>query len=84
MERCYFRRGAGGIETGSGRNLSGFRHRFEQKWEGRTKNKWRSLLEQALAIDPDAAPEQRMLNLVMQRKARWLLLRIDDLFLVSE
>jgi hypothetical protein len=43
MERCSFRRGAGGIETGSGRNLSGFRHRFEQKWEGRTKNKWCNL-----------------------------------------
>jgi predicted anti-sigma-YlaC factor YlaD len=39
------------------------------------------LLNQALAIDPDARPEWRLVNLVMQRRARWLLSRIDDLFL---
>jgi predicted anti-sigma-YlaC factor YlaD len=42
------------------------------------------LLQQALAIDPDAAPEQRLVNLVMQRRARWLLERREDLFLISE
>lgn len=42
------------------------------------------LLTQALAIDPDAQPESRLLNLVMQRRARWLLARIDDLFLPVE
>jgi predicted anti-sigma-YlaC factor YlaD len=40
-----------------------------------------SLLKQALAIDADARPEWRLNNLVMQRRARWLLGRIDDLFL---
>ena len=40
-----------------------------------------SCLKQALAIDPDARPEWRLVNLVMQRRARWLLSRIDDLFL---
>jgi predicted anti-sigma-YlaC factor YlaD len=40
-----------------------------------------SLLKQALAIDADARPEWRLVNLVMQRRARWLLSRIDDLFL---
>jgi predicted anti-sigma-YlaC factor YlaD len=39
------------------------------------------LLKQALAIDVNARPEWRLLNLVMQRRARWLLARIDDLFL---
>ena len=39
------------------------------------------LLHQALAIDVNAHPEWRLVNLVMQRRARWLLARIDDLFL---
>ena len=45
---------------------------------------FKSLLERALAIDPDARPEWRLSNLVMQRRARWLLSRTDDLFLKSD
>ncbi len=40
-----------------------------------------SLLKKALAIDADAVPESRLQNLVAQRRARWLLGRIDELFL---
>lgn len=40
-----------------------------------------ALLEQALAVDPDAVPASRLLNLVAQRRARWLLGRVDELFL---
>ena len=40
-----------------------------------------ALLNQALAIDPDAAPASRLVNTLAQRRARWLLGRIDDLFL---
>ena len=40
-----------------------------------------SLLHQALAINPDAKPEWRLVNLVMQRRAKWLLSRTDQLFL---
>lgn len=39
------------------------------------------LLDRALDVDPDAEPEQRLLNLIAQRRARWLLTRADDLFL---
>ena len=39
-----------------------------------------SLLKKALAVNPDARPEWRLMNLVMQRRARWLLSREDDLF----
>jgi len=39
------------------------------------------LLNQALAIDPDAAPAQRLANLIAQRRARWLLGRADELFI---
>jgi predicted anti-sigma-YlaC factor YlaD len=43
-----------------------------------------SLLNQALAINPDAHPENRLVNLVMQRRARWLLSRKSELFLTDE
>jgi predicted anti-sigma-YlaC factor YlaD len=42
-----------------------------------------SLLKRALAINPDAHPENRLENLVMQRRARWLLSRKADLFLID-
>jgi predicted anti-sigma-YlaC factor YlaD len=41
------------------------------------------LLADAVAIDADARPEFRLVNLVMQRRARWLLARIDDLFVAA-
>src|SRR5438477_4243157 len=40
-----------------------------------------SLMKRALAIDPNTKPEWRLSNIVMQRRARWLLSREDDLFL---
>ncbi len=40
-----------------------------------------SALKRALEIDADAKPEWRLSNLVMQRRARWLLSRADQLFL---
>ncbi len=40
-----------------------------------------SLLGRALAINADAKPEWRLNNLVMQRRARWLMSRADELFL---
>ena len=43
--------------------------------------KFQAMLNQALAIDVNTRPEFRLLNLVMQRRARWLLGRIDELFL---
>jgi predicted anti-sigma-YlaC factor YlaD len=42
-----------------------------------------SLLNRALAIKVDDRPEWRLANLVMQRRAKWLLARTDDLFLRS-
>ena len=40
-----------------------------------------SMLHQALAIDPNARIEWRLSNVVMQRRAKWLLSREDDLFI---
>lgn len=39
------------------------------------------LLDRALAINADAAPEWRLANLIYQRRARWLLQRIEGWFL---
>ncbi len=39
------------------------------------------LLAQALAIDPEALPEERLANVVAQRRARWLLGRAEELFI---
>jgi len=42
------------------------------------------VLTQALAINPDTLPEYRLANLVMQRRARWLLAHQDDLFVTKK
>lgn len=45
------------------------------------KKQFEELLNAALAIDPDADPSTRLFNLIMQKRARWLLARTDELFL---
>lgn len=43
-----------------------------------------ALLARALAVNADAAPDHRLVNLVMQRRARWLASKREDLFLIPE
>ena len=45
------------------------------------QTEFESMLKRALAVDPDTRPEWRVSNLIMQRRARWLLSREDELFL---
>ena len=45
------------------------------------RGEFQALLKRALAIDPDAHPEWRLVNLLMQQRARWLLSRTDELIL---
>ena len=45
---------------------------------------FKRLLEQALAVKVDAQPAHRLENLIMQRRAKWLLSRADDLFVPAE
>jgi predicted anti-sigma-YlaC factor YlaD len=40
-----------------------------------------ALLRRALAVDADAVPEYRLANLIAQKRARWLLGRMDELFI---
>ena len=42
-----------------------------------------SLLNQALAVNANANPDTRLVNLVMQRRARWLLAQKAELFLTD-
>jgi len=51
--------------------------------EQRNLAEFEKLLQQALAIDVDRRPEFRLANTVMQRRARWLLSRKDDLFFTA-
>jgi len=46
-----------------------------------TEGEYERMLGQALAIDVDAKPHWRLGNLVMQRRARWLLARTELVFL---
>ena len=39
------------------------------------------VLQRAVRIDVNAQPDSRLVNLIMQRRARWLLARTDQLFL---
>ncbi len=45
---------------------------------------FRAALQKALAVDPNLKPEWRLVNLVMQRRARWLLSRTDEIFLKTD
>jgi len=42
---------------------------------------FKRLLDLALSVDPDAAPENRLVNVVARRRASWLSGRIPELFL---
>lgn len=45
------------------------------------KADFRALVEKALAVDSDLVPRDRLANLISQRRAAWLLNRVDDLIL---
>ncbi|HEX6641272.1 MAG TPA: TRAP transporter TatT component family protein [Thermoanaerobaculia bacterium] len=53
----------------------------EQCVPAQDRGEFRSLLEAALRIDPNANPEWRLQNVLAQRRAAWLLAHIDDYFL---
>jgi predicted anti-sigma-YlaC factor YlaD len=42
-----------------------------------------SMMEAALAVDPEAYPEARLVNILAQRKARWYLDNLEDFFLLD-
>jgi predicted anti-sigma-YlaC factor YlaD len=48
------------------------------------RDEFEDLLTRALAVDPNEAQDTRLLNVLAQERARWLLERIDDLILSAE
>ena len=44
------------------------------------KKEFEDLLNEALAIDISLAPDQKLANVIAQRRAKWLLSRINELF----
>jgi tetratricopeptide (TPR) repeat protein len=44
------------------------------------KEEFEDMLHKALAIDPDKKPSDRLVNLIMQKRANWLLSKADTLF----
>jgi predicted anti-sigma-YlaC factor YlaD len=47
-------------------------------------DEFKSLLQKVLAVDPNADLDNRLVNILNQRKARWLLNHVDDYFLLEE
>jgi len=48
--------------------------------QNQDRAEFETLLKRALSVNPDERPEWRLQNLITQRRARWLLARVDDLF----
>ncbi len=69
------------VATSGGRRVAPFVTYAESICVARQERAlFQRLLEQALAVDTDAAPAWRLSNLVYQQRARWLLARADELF----
>ena len=49
--------------------------------QNQNRSEFEALLQKALGVDPGAQPQWRLANLIMQRRAHWLLSRLDDLFI---
>ncbi len=47
-------------------------------------DEFKALLASALAVDPDREPKGRLVNVLAQRRAQWLLARIPELFLDTD
>jgi predicted anti-sigma-YlaC factor YlaD len=45
---------------------------------------FRSLVEAALAVDPEADRSQRLVNILAQRRAQWLKTKVSDLFVNAD
>jgi predicted anti-sigma-YlaC factor YlaD len=69
------------VELTGGQSASPFVSLAEQvSVATQDRQEFQRLLERALAVNVDARPEWRLENVIMQRRARWLLGKVDDLF----
>jgi predicted anti-sigma-YlaC factor YlaD len=78
IQRCY----DDALRLSGGRRASLFvAYAENSSVPAQNRTKFRELIQRALDIDADRHPETRLATLLAQRRARWLLERIDDLFL---
>lgn len=69
------------VELTGGQSASPFVSLAEQvSVATQDRKEFQRLLERALAVNVDARPEWRLENVIMQRRAQWLLSKADDLF----
>lgn len=77
--RAHFRRA---LELSGGQQAAPYVSMAENvSVANQDRQEFTDLLNSALAVDADAVPKWRLSNLIMQRRAAWLLSRVDDLFL---
>lgn len=77
--RMHFERA---VELSGGRSASPYVTLAQSVSIGeQDRQEFRSLLDRALRVDPDAEPSLRLVNLIVQKRARYLLEHTDDLFL---
>ena len=75
--RAHFERA---VELSGGQNVGPYVSLAEAvAVEQQDRKLFESLLKQALAVNPNARPEWRLANTVMQRRARWLVSQEDNL-----
>ena len=69
------------IELSKGQDVSAYLNYAESvDLKQQNREEFEEMLNKALAIDPDKEPSTRLVNLIMQKRARWLLSRADTLF----
>ena len=69
------------VELSSGRHAGPYVSLAESvSVDRKNRREFEALLKQATQVDPSAQPEWRLANLVMQKRARRLLARADELF----
>jgi predicted anti-sigma-YlaC factor YlaD len=74
-----------GLELGKGKPCSIWLSWAESiSVQEQNRQEFVDLLNKVLTFDVDAHPENRLMNILSQRRARWLLGRIDELFLEGE
>ncbi|HUO58376.1 MAG TPA: TRAP transporter TatT component family protein [bacterium] len=69
------------LELSKGMDASVYLNYAEQVDEKENnREEFEEMLHKALAIDPDKKPGLRLENLIMQKRAKWLLSRVDTIF----
>ena len=81
-ERIARNRFDSALRAGEGRHLAPYVSLAEAvSVPTQNKTEFQSLLNRAIAADVDRHPETRLINLLTQQRAQWLLSRTDELFL---